>query len=129
MTEPVIPPHEVSEEFRASLTEFMANNYEVLRRLAVAENVERLVSPRKRYIVHAETEENFNGLVLFIHEPIAVTQSHGLTDAEEMARDCIATLYDIEPDSFDIDLMLDHVPATALKIRVVRPIDESKEDW
>ena len=56
----------------------------------------------KSYLVHAEREGKF--WLLRVPELDIMTQARRLTEADEMARDLIATWLDIAPDTFTIDL-------------------------
>lgn len=56
----------------------------------------------KTYRVRAEREGKF--WLLTVPELDVMTQARRLTEADEMARDLIATWLDIAPDSFAIDL-------------------------
>jgi hypothetical protein len=56
----------------------------------------------KTYRVHAEREGRF--WLLRVPELDIMTQARRLTEADEMARDLIATWLDVAPDSFAIDL-------------------------
>lgn len=56
----------------------------------------------RSYRVHAEREGKF--WLLRVPELDIMTQARRLTEADEMARDLIATWLDIAPDAFTIDL-------------------------
>ncbi|MEU5942252.1 hypothetical protein ABZ807_24400 [Micromonospora sp. NPDC047548] len=56
----------------------------------------------KSYRVHANREGKF--WLLRVPELDIMTQARKLTEADEMARDLIATWVDVAPDAFTIDL-------------------------